>query len=94
MSVDTGFIRYEDFSREPSGILQKLCLMLKLPYDSSYVDRWQQYTSLTGDKSRAATSPIKITKRHAPPSTLLSQLERSEDYQQSLHLLGYKHPAP
>jgi hypothetical protein len=48
-SRKTGFVRYEDFTRQTDAVLQTICEELRLPFDGSYAGSWQNYTNITGD---------------------------------------------
>ena len=96
MAVETGFVRYEDFTREPDAALRRLCGLLDLDFDPGYAQRWADWDKITGDlePSRGNTvAEIRPLPRPALPPALLATLRASEDYRRSLDLLGYEHPA-
>jgi len=45
----TGRVSYEDFCRDPGGVLSRACEQLYLPFDQGYAKRWQSYRKVTGD---------------------------------------------
>jgi hypothetical protein len=89
MSVDVGFIRYEDFCQNPDSQLHELCQRLCLPFDERYKQTRTSYRKVTGDQSRDQNDPIQLRVRPPADSELLEQLKDSQDYQRSLELLGY-----
>jgi hypothetical protein len=89
MAVEVGFVRYEDFCRDPAATLQLLCSNLAVPFDASFSERWMHYDRLTGDVSRPPALPIRARKRPPPPDRLMEALLQSADYRASLTLLGY-----
>lgn len=90
--INTGFIRYEDFTREPEHELTALCERLAIKYDDGWRDRWWSYDKITGD---TGTKNIKKVIKQPPykklDSSILKLFAKNEDYQHSLELLGYKH---
>jgi len=88
---DIGFVRYEDFTHDPDGTLQRLCDRLRLPFDAGYRDRWAAYDRITGDVSRNGPPQTEI--RPVRPKSydpeLLSEFRASPDFQPALDLLGY-----
>lgn len=89
MAVEVGFVRYEDFCRDPAATLQQLCGNLAVPFDASFGERWMYYDRLTGDVSRPPALPIRARKRPPPSDQLMEALLQSADYRASLTLLGY-----
>ena len=89
--VDIGFIRYEDFTREPEHELTTLCERLDIKYDDGWRDRWWSYDKITGDSSGKNTKEIKQPSYKKLDSSLLKAFARNKDYQRSLELLGYEH---
>jgi hypothetical protein len=49
MAMDTGFVRYEDFTAEPDDALERICAGLDLQFDAEYRGRWQDNVFVTGD---------------------------------------------
>ena len=48
-AVETGFIRFEDFTRDSDRTLRQLCSGLELEFDPEYRDSWLAHTHITGD---------------------------------------------
>ena len=57
MAVEVGFVRYEDFCRDPAATLQQLCADLGVPFDAEFSERWMHYDRFTGDVSRPPDAP-------------------------------------
>lgn len=91
---EIGFFRYEDFAADPSAIMKEICRRLEVRFDRHFAERWSSYTFVTGDVSgsRGGTSIQRVARR-AVDSELLGRLAANPDYQTSLELLGYDHPA-
>lgn len=92
-SREIGFVRYEDFTRDPDGALRVLCTRLDLPFDPQYSQRWRAYRNITGDvASNAPARDIAPGTRRPMEPGLLDRFEANADYRPALELLGYKHP--
>ena len=89
MAVDVGFVRYEDFCRDPAATLQLLCANLGVPFDAGFSERWMHYDRLTGDVSRPPELPIQARSRPPLADQWMDVLRKSADYRASLTLLGY-----
>jgi hypothetical protein len=90
-AVVTGFIRYEDFTREPEKILAEIAAALDLAYDSGFMERWPDWRKITGDMPSAEKSTIAPSKPRPLPPGLAARFAASEDYQRTIALLGYEH---
>lgn len=86
-----GYLRYEDFTRDPDGFLGKLCKRLGLAFDPTYRERWKTYTNITGDVS-SPTRDIGPTPRREAEPELIDRFAANLDYCATLDLLGYSHP--
>lgn len=90
-AAQTGFIRYEDFTREPEAIMSQICTRLELDYDPTFIDRWHTNTKITGDtKGTRGGNKIQPLKRHEIDERMLATFERESAYHESLKLLGYE----
>ena len=89
MALEIGFVRYEDFCREPSITLQALCANLGIPFDPEFSNNWMHYTRLNGDMSRPPELPISARSRPPPDVQRMEVLLKSADYRASLAMLGY-----
>jgi len=88
---EIGFIRYEDFTRDPQTTMQTICRTLTIDYDGSFIDKWQNYATITGDtkSERGSIGFIKPMPRRPVDKKLLELFESSKDYWDSLAILGY-----
>lgn len=91
---EIGFVRYEDFTADTTTELQKICQILRIPYDPSFNENWSRYTTITGDINslRGRASEIKPVERRAVEEGLLEQFAKNPDYLESIRILGYDHP--
>jgi hypothetical protein len=89
LCVETGFIRYEDFLRKPDLSMQKLCKHLQINFDPSFIKKWPDYQTITGDIS----NPRSINKIKMPPKRPMEPSLRKKilnvDYHRACQLLGY-----
>jgi hypothetical protein len=92
-----GYIRYEDFTRDPDGILRNMCAHLKIDFDAGYKDKWYSNSFMTGDvdtygiHSRGlAFKEIKPLPRMEVPIDLPALFDQHDEFYTALDLLGYK----
>ena len=95
------FVRYEDFTADPTEVMRQICHALELDYDHGFLDRWRQNDCITGDNknssrgsSGAGAGEIRPMPRREVESALLREVESNADYQASLRLLGYRSALP
>lgn len=96
-AVESGFIRYEDFTAEPLLHMRTLCEKLRMPCDPGFIDRWQHNRHVTGDisgMSRGSGARIRPLPRRVVDGSLARLLRGNPDYRQSLELLGYSDTTP
>lgn len=88
-----GFVRYEDFTRDPDPQVRVLCERLRIPFDPTYRERWAGYTKITGDTkgTRAQTEIVSLPRRPVDAATL-DAFGASADYRAAIEILGYSHP--
>ena len=95
MAAETGFVRYEDFTRDPDAALRRLCRLLDLGFDPGYAQRWATWDRITGDgdasRGGGAAQICPLPPWPTPPA-MLARLGEREDYRRALELLGYAHP--
>lgn len=93
MAAEVGFVTYESFCADPVDTMRRLCAGLRLPFDPTFVDRQAAWTRITGDHAigggRGGSVPRMLPRRACPPDTLAA-IVRSDDYRQSLAILGYR----
>ena len=92
-SAAIGFIRYEDFARDPTTQMHALCDHLQVNFDPRFLQRWFTYTRITGDrKGEARGQPLRTIQpleRRACDEELQATFRSQPDYHKSLELLGY-----
>ncbi len=95
-AIETGYIRYEDFTHTPEDSTRQICSALKIEFDPEFITKWSHFTKITGDVSSAGggrattSSEIKPLSRRVPAPEVLEQFRRSPDFRASLDLLGYE----
>lgn len=98
-----GYVRYEDFTREPSTAMQTICSRLELPYDPAFSTKWSGYSTITGDTIKGlgrsvGESTIRVLKPRPVEPELRDAFINSRDHQEACDLLGYPlvvgEPAP
>jgi len=96
-AVKSGFMRFEDFTREPHAQTHRLCQHLKISYDPGFIDHWQSNTRVTGDVSKTSRgsrmNEIRPLRQHAVSNSLMARFRNNSDYRQAIKLLGYTDPA-
>ena len=93
-AVRIGFVRYEDFTKDPAAAMKTICERLEVPFDPTFVDRWWKYTKVTGDTqgSRGGKEQIVPLERRPVAPALLERFGQNASYRRTLELLGYEHP--
>ncbi|MBO6512399.1 MAG: hypothetical protein JJ974_00350 [Phycisphaerales bacterium] len=94
-AVDTGYVRYEDFTNEPEKHIRLICERLEMPYDEGFLNKWWSYTTITGDTVKSVGrgnefKEIRSFKRRSVDEELLKEFRANEDYQKTCELLGYE----
>jgi hypothetical protein len=92
---ERGFHRYEDFTRDPDRVLQKICNELELPFDAGYRDKWHRYTTITGDTvptlgRGSQKKEIVHMPRKKVDEELVEQFRANDDYHRACSILGYE----
>lgn len=92
-SVHMGFIRYEDFTREPSGQMKAICRNLQIDFDRSFLQKWPDYDRITGDVDRRSRGSklrqITPLPRSPVEAGLLQRFRQSDAYWRALEILDY-----
>jgi hypothetical protein len=86
----TGFIRYEDFTRDCDEGLRTLCKALQVKFDPGYRQKWPQYTNITGDVSPGRSGDVirpQARQKHDPGEA--EKFSKLLHYQQTIKTLGY-----
>jgi len=90
-AVQTGFMRFEDFTRDHDTALRQLCAGLELEFDPGYREKWQAYTRVTGDVLPGRGSGARITPlpRQAMDENEKRRFCSLPQYQSIISGLGY-----
>lgn len=49
IALQGGFVRYEDFCDNPTGVVASACKTLGVNYSGDFLDQYKSYTTITGD---------------------------------------------
>lgn len=90
----TGFVRYEDFTQDPTTAMQTICDRLELSYDRHFLTNWSRYTTITGDTVReqgrgVGDTAIRVLKPRAIEPELREAFLANPDHRETCELLGY-----
>ncbi|MCF8067730.1 MAG: sulfotransferase [Desulfobacterales bacterium] len=87
----TGFIRYEDFTRNPAYNMKEMCNHFSITFDSGFISKWSGYSNISGDIYGAGrgNSDIKPLPRREYNQDLINMFENNFDYQQAINILNY-----
>jgi hypothetical protein len=94
--VAMGFIKYEDFTKNPETKIKNLCKNLQIEYDPKFKDNWKNYKTITGDinikeySRGAGNSEIKVLPRREIEKELYERFISNPDYIKAISLLGYE----
>lgn len=88
-AIQLGFSRYEDFCRDPDGVLQRICDHLQLTFDPAYRSDLAQVNHMTGGSGRFS---LEITPRARQPiaPAILAQFRDNAVYGEVCAMLGYE----
>jgi hypothetical protein len=90
----SGFVRYEDFVKDPEGQMHIICDKLHLEFDRNFLHNWSSYHNITGDfdstKSRGAgLDKIMSLPRRPVEADVLDTFRSKKEYRAALELLNY-----
>ncbi|MFG0256277.1 MAG: hypothetical protein ACF8GE_00055 [Phycisphaerales bacterium JB043] len=88
---DTGFVRYEEFTLNPSVAIERLCSMLDLPFDPHFLHNLDRVTHITGASGRQEL-PISPRPRRQCEQHIIDTFDTCPAYHEVLDILGYSHP--
>lgn len=93
-AANIGYVRYEDFTHDPQGIMKQICDQLRLPRDPSFIDKWFDYNKITGDVGGGSRggklNRIIPLKRSNMERGLIEKFRSDPNYHKALSLLGYE----
>ncbi len=81
-------VRYEDFIKDPSAEMAKICNILNLPFNPEFLELFSVF-KITGDSGRGG-STVKLHPRRPVDALLLREMEQSAKYQVIRSVLGYQ----
>ncbi|MDQ7012329.1 MAG: hypothetical protein Q9O74_00360 [Planctomycetota bacterium] len=91
LAAEVGFVRFEDFTREPDAELLRLCEGLGVAFDPTWRMRYRTYANVTGDEATKVETigEIRPARRHGLEPSVAAVFAASEDYAETCRLLGY-----
>jgi len=103
LAMRTGFIRYEDFCRQPPTVLRSLSERLGVGYADDFETRYLENNRVTGDiyhpdatetvtgerVGERSGGRIRLPERRRIPDAVREQLDDCPPYSRILQLLGY-----
>jgi hypothetical protein len=99
LCVETGFVRYEDFTVNPDLAMRKLCDHLQIKFDPDFIKKWPDYKTITGDvpspdgpkESKMPYDSNRILPLRERPveAGLKKKFLANADYHRACELLGY-----
>lgn len=92
LAARVGFVRYEDFTREPEAELARLCTGLGAPYDERWPGKYRTYARVTGDAETMARAvgEIRTARPREPDTQTRAGFLANQDYTAACGLLGYE----
>ena len=93
-AVELGFVRHQDFTRDPDSEVHAMCAKLELPFDPTYRERWAAYAHITGDTkgTRAQTEIHPFLPRRPVEQSTIDEFAANPAYRAAIEMLGYSHP--
>ena len=90
LCVETGFVRFEDFLRNPELAMRRICKQLQLKFDPSFIKKWPDYRTISGDiVNPRGSNKIKMPPKRTIEPDLRKKFLANADYHQACELLGY-----
>ncbi|MHC4976191.1 MAG: hypothetical protein ACYTF7_06255 [Planctomycetota bacterium] len=90
-AAQTGFIRYEDFTLDPSDAMERLCARLEISFDPEFLSNVESVAHITGASGRQRL-PIEPRPRRECSNETLTTFNACPAYHETLDILGYTHP--
>lgn len=88
-----GYLRYEDFVDSPETVMQQICNNLSIPFDSMFMEKWAQNTSVTtAVRKRDGGFEISKRPRREMEASEIESFYSNKDYRTAIDILGYNHP--
>lgn len=81
--------RYEDFVREPSAELRRMCAVLQLEFDPSFISKFAGFDGVTGDFTRHSEKQISLPPPKHLPEAAIEEFRTAPDFDRILALGGY-----
>lgn len=84
--------KYEDFVRNPDAELRAICTHLALPFEPSFIERFDKFDRVTGDLARLREQAISRPRKKVLPPALIDEFRSSTSFWYVLQATGYADP--
>ena len=88
-----GFIRYEDFIKEPETEMRAISEKLRLHFDKTFIAKWSKFNKITGDIGKYSrgfmSKRIVSLPRFEIEKDLLKQFRKNKKYWEALAIVDY-----
>jgi hypothetical protein len=84
--------KYEDFVQHPVTELRAICGDLALPFEPSFIERFDKFDCVTGDLTRLREHAISAPKNKVLPPALMDEFRSSTNFRYILQATGYADP--
>lgn len=81
--------RYEDFVRDPCDELNRMCTVLHLNFDSSFIDKFAGFDNVTGDFTRHSETHISFPQPKCLPENVIREFLAAPDFERVMAVGGY-----
>ncbi|MGH9865363.1 MAG: hypothetical protein ACRD4H_08115 [Candidatus Acidiferrales bacterium] len=82
--------KYEAFVGDPDTQMRAVCKSLYLPFEPSFIERFHNFDSVTGDLTRLGETSISLPKKKTMTKPLIEEFRASAVYRRILSATGYQ----
>ena len=81
--------KYEDFVQHPDTELRAICGDLALPFEPSFIEKFDKFDSVTGDLARLRERAISAPKKKVVPPASMDEFRSNPSFRYILQATGY-----
>ena len=81
--------RYEDLVRNPCAEFNRLCAVLQLDFDASFIDKFAGFDGVTGDFTRHSETRISFPEPRRLPEGVIREFLAAPDFERAMAMGGY-----